>query len=228
MSAATGEESMMRFALDLADCRSAWRWEGASIVSARSWIEPFRSPALESVLVTGPSSTLIVTRERLASVVPAPAEPESRQWRCRTSDHYAAVRRGIVEWPLEFFLVEVRTEKQITLAAGRFGTAPVYVLANRQVLHGSWSLPDLYEYLTVSDLCEEGVVRFLARKSCYSRATLFRSVSRITERSVGVFSGSGLDVKYPPPSHRDKPRQVRPGADVVSAFERVLRASLRL
>lgn len=124
-------------------------------------------------------------------------------------------------------LVEIGLENQITLAAGRFGTAPVYVLRDRQVLHGSWSLPELYEYLTVSDLCDEGVVRYLARKPCYSGATVFRSVSRMTERSVGAFSAGGFGVEYPLPSRRDKPRHVRPGVDVVSAFERVLRASLR-
>jgi hypothetical protein len=218
---------MMKFALDLADCRSDWRRDGARIVSGRSWIEPFRSPALESVFIVGPSSTLIATRERLTGRVSAPAEALPLRSSCRNLDDYASQRRETIEWPLEFLLVEVRADNQIAVTAGRFGTAPVYVLRNRQVLHGSWSLPDLYEHLTVSDLDDEGVVRFLVRKPSYSRGTVFRSVARMTERSVGVLSRSGFDIKYPLPSHRDKPRHLRPDVDAVSAFERVLQRSLR-
>lgn len=218
---------MMKFVLDLADCRSHWWWDGPRVVSGRSWIEPFRSPALESVFITGPSGTLIAARERMAGRVAAPFETLPGQGSSRSFDDYAFLRQEIVEWPLEFLLVEVVDDNQITFTAGRFGTAPVYVLRKRQVLHGSWSLPDLYEHLTVSDLDDEGVVRFLTRKPCYSRGTVFRSVTRMTERSVGVLSRSGFDVKYPLPSHRDKPRQLRSGVDAVSAFERVLQASLR-
>ncbi len=217
---------MMKFALDLADCRSTWRWEGPRIAAGRSWVEPFANPALESILINGPSSTLIVTRECMAGTNSAPAKRISMSY-CDRSDLYTSMRRETMEWPLEFFLIELGSDDGIILATGRYGTAPVYVLRGRQVLHGSWSLPDLHEHLAISDLNDEGVIRFLCREQCYSSATLFRSVSRMTERSVGYFSRSGFHVRYPPPSRRDKPRELRPGVDAVSAFERLLRASLQ-
>ncbi|MGW8884764.1 asparagine synthase [Streptomyces sp. NPDC055749] len=112
---------------------------------------------------------------------------------------------------------------EVQLAAGMFGTAPVYLVAAGDVLYGSWDLVDLRPYLRTDRLVPRVVARTLTRQHRYTADTLFEGVYQLTERATAVFNAAGLSVHYPEPAeHVLEPRTLRPGIDPVDIFGNLL------
>lgn len=215
---------MIKFTLSLADS-GATRWcrDHARLTAGQSWIEPFSNPALEAPAATDGSSIFVACRERLLGG-PLPPAGSTTGIVSLDGEGYRRFRHESLGWPLEFFSIEMHGDCVVDMVVGHWGTAPVYVHQDGDRVHGSWSLPDLD--VERDDLDEEVAIRFLDRRSCYSSETLFRSVKRLTERSTAVLDRTGLHIRYPAPVHRHGARQLRPGADVVSAVKKILGASL--
>ncbi|TDD40309.1 asparagine synthase-related protein [Saccharopolyspora elongata] len=113
------------------------------------------------------------------------------------------------------------------MEASAYGTAPIYLTATEQILHGSWWFPDLAPHLSANQLCDRGVDRLLSRRQPYTSATPFTGVWQLTERAHATFSSAGLRINYPEPaSHVLHARDVAPGVDVVEAFECLLTESI--
>lgn len=122
------------------------------------------------------------------------------------------------------FTTLVMCPGEIQLSAGMFGTAPLYLVAVKDELYGSWDLPELRPYLRVDQLSPRVVARTLTRQHRYTADTLFEGVHRLTERATATFTATeGLRMTYPEPAeHVLEPRALRPGVDPLEAFDSLL------
>src|SRR5262249_29035922 len=108
------------------------------------------------------------------------------------------------------------------LQAGTAGVAPLYLIDHDGVLHGSWDVTDLHEFLRSAPLVPREVARLLGMRFRYGHETLWTGLYRLTERSRAVFDSTGLRLCYPLPAVHSAARQVRDGADVLGAYEQLL------
>lgn len=112
---------------------------------------------------------------------------------------------------------------EVRLSTGVFGTAPLYLVAVGDVLHASWDIAELHEYLRPDRLVPRAVARALTRQHRYTADTLFEGVHRLTERASAVFTSSGLAMVYPEPAeHVLEPRPLRRGVDPLGVFDALL------
>lgn len=200
-----------------------WRWGHGRWISGPSWIEPFENPALESLAYTEGNRTLITVRECLRGTPKIPA-PTTRKVGTQA---YDAARDEALAWPLEHLTIEATGSGRFFLHAGAWGTAPVYLLTNGDVIRGSWDLTDLRTFLSDRFIDEVSIARYLSRMHRYSYRTFFTNVLRLTERAKATFDAEGIRVYYPEPAAHVMPRDIRPGADVIGAYETILAASMR-
>ncbi|WP_327324920.1 asparagine synthase-related protein [Streptomyces sp. NBC_01210] len=114
------------------------------------------------------------------------------------------------------------------LSAGVFGTAPLYLVAVKDVLHASWDLAELRPHLRADRLVSRVVARTLSRQHRYTADTPFEGVYRLTERATAVFTSSGLTMHYPEPAeHVLTPRALRPDVDPLDVFDALLSEAVR-
>lgn len=117
---------------------------------------------------------------------------------------------------------------QARLAAGVFGTAPLYLAEKAGELHASWDLTLLRLHLRADRLVPRVVARTLTRQHRYTSETLFEGVYRFTERAAATFTPSGLSIHYPDPAeHVLEPRTLRPGVDPLMALDELLTDVIR-
>lgn len=219
---------MLSFRLHLPDLCQPWSWDRNRWINRESWIEPFVNPALECCLIHDVVTSRVgaIARERHAdradiaipgsTADPMPVDPA----------RYDALIGVMPRWPGESLTVEMQ-RGEVRIAAGPYGTAPVYLSAAGRVLEGSWHLPDLRHRMNLDGLLDRAVARVLTRRHRYSADTLWDGVHRLTERAAATFTASGLTVSYPPPAlHVAQPRTPRPGVDLVAAFDALLSATV--
>ncbi|MER7662949.1 MULTISPECIES: hypothetical protein [unclassified Streptomyces] len=112
---------------------------------------------------------------------------------------------------------------EVRLAAGVFGTAPLYLTERGGELHASWDLTVLRPHLRADRLVPRVVARTLTRQHRYTCETLFEGVYRLTERASARFTSAGLSIHYPEPAeHVLEPRKLRPGVDPLAALDELL------
>jgi asparagine synthase (glutamine-hydrolysing) len=117
---------------------------------------------------------------------------------------------------------------EVRLAAGVFGTAPLYLVEKAGELYASWDLTALRPYLRADRLVPRVVARTLTRQHRYTSQTLFEGVYRLTERASATFTTSGLSIHYPEPAeHVLEPRTLRPGVDPLAALDELLTDVIR-
>jgi asparagine synthase (glutamine-hydrolysing) len=122
-------------------------------------------------------------------------------------------------------MIELATAR-ITFNTGDRGIAPIYLAARGDTVYGSWELADLHHVISAARIDEREVARLLALWPRYSHHTVFADAHRLTERATAVFDGRSLMLSYPPAALHARARQVREGADVISAYERLLREAI--
>ncbi|HEX5407432.1 MAG TPA: asparagine synthase [Pseudonocardiaceae bacterium] len=209
---------MLSFRIHLQDLRSTnWTWNAGRWTNRESWIQPVDNPALASqITYDWLGQVAIVIYERpTRSCAPWPTE------RLPVSMADAATSFTTTP-PGEFLTVHLQPD-QVTLAAGPFGSAPLFLAAHRGLLVGSWHLPDLQPLIRVNQLLDRAVTRRLIRQPRYSRDTVFANVHRLTERATATFTGTGLSFCYPTSAeHVLRPRELRSGSDVIEAFDELL------
>ncbi|WKX70537.1 asparagine synthase-related protein [Streptomyces sp. XD-27] len=126
------------------------------------------------------------------------------------------------------FTTVAMEQGRVRLSAGVFGTAPLYLMAVGDELHGAWDLAQLRPYLRTGRVVPRTVARILTRQHRYTTDTLFEGVYRLTERATAVFTASGLTVRYPEPAeHVLEPRTLRLGVDPVDVFSSLLSEAVR-
>ncbi|WP_208647989.1 asparagine synthase-related protein [Streptomyces tirandamycinicus] len=117
---------------------------------------------------------------------------------------------------------------QARLAAGVFGTAPLYLAEKAGELHASWDLTLLRLHLRADRLVPRVVARTLTRQHRYTSETLFEGVYRLTERAAATLTSHGLNIHYPEPAeHVLEPRMLRLGVDPLAALDDLLTDVIR-
>ncbi|RPF21487.1 asparagine synthase [Myceligenerans xiligouense] len=199
---------MLKFTIRLSDLPDpAWNWDGRAWNSGGSRIEPLVNPSVESFLVeTGQRSCLVIVRERdlHGRLLPAP----------RTLADALA-------WPGDHVTVEL-TPQGISVHAGAFGTAPLYLTVAKGTAAGSWNVTDLLGRVEPGKLVDAAVARALLRTPVYSSTTLFDGVRRLTERATAHLDARGVEVAYPNPAEHVLAAREPGGTDMVAAFDEIL------
>ncbi|GAB2577868.1 asparagine synthase [Streptomyces capparidis] len=208
---------------ELAALRHAWRWKSGRWHCGRSWVQPYGHPAVETEWATDGTATFLHVRERLRG---------RAEWSRPEADVASAVRYeqpGYREsiararaWPGDWLLLETTPGRPVAITAGAHGIAPVYLVADRGVLHGSWDLADLRAHIVADHLVEIELARRLALRSRYTAQTLWTGVHQLTERATARFDGADIAVSYPEPAAHSRAREIKPGSDVVAAYEYLL------
>ncbi|MGI5206205.1 hypothetical protein ACQEU6_32115 [Spirillospora sp. CA-108201] len=143
-------------------------------------------------------------------------------------NRYQAHRAEAAGWPLGFTIIDLietrhnETKGGVEVTCGAVSAAPLQLAAADGVLHGSWDLLDLSAFWSADRLNLDDVTRFCVMRALYSSQTLLRDVLTLTERATARFDGTGLAITYPPPAEHALPRELRPGADPVQVWERML------
>lgn len=199
---------MLRCRVDLREARTVrWRWETDRLVSGRSWLAPFRHPALAVVWTPAPDGVRLVIEAADAtrgSRDPAP------------SDH-ALDRLDVT--------VSAGT---VTVVAGVGGAVPLYLAVDRGVVHGSWRVDDLHASVRADRLLDRAVTRILTRQLRYGSDTVFVDAVAVTERATATATARGLTVAYPEAAeHVLAPRRLRHGLDAVEVFDGLLDDAVR-
>lgn len=209
---------MLKFRVSL-DSQRDWAWSAGRWRSGTQWIQPFLNPALECGFVQNDNSVFVTVRERLPN---RDRQLTKRDLHPRPDLDCAAVAAETRDWPLDFIVLEI-SPGRVTVRSGIWGTAPIYLVANGDEIRGSWDFSDLCRHIQKSSLDDREIARFLTRRHRYTRRTISSQISRLTAGTTVDFSADqGLSWLHPEPSAQFRPRQLRPGAQVVRAYESLL------
>lgn len=195
---------MLKMTLSLDDTPGRWNRAGDTWRSGGSTIAPVTHPALETVTAAVGRGFRITVRERCPG---------------RDGEQHAGT------WPGDFVTVELG-QRSVRLHAGERGVAPLYLADDGGVLRGSWDLADLRGTVSADRLDAREAARLLTMRFRYGHDTIFTGARRLTERSTARFTAIGLRLAYPEPAKHGRARQLAPGADVIAAYERLLRAAV--
>jgi hypothetical protein len=219
---------LLRIRLHRDDLVGSWRLTNGRFLGAKSVLEPFLHPALESQIFTGPHGFALIVRERGSGSLGPLLSHE-------TFEDIAALDRIVAEartWPLEHLVLAValdcKRNPTVTLWAGEWGTAPLYIVSNDDELIADWDPASLYpEVRNVFDLGRLAYsLAFLGLP--YSRRTLFPRIQMLTERAVATWDAKeGLSVRYPPAKPIHAARDLVPEADVLGSFEQLFSAVVK-
>ena len=217
---------MLQFALHREDV-GRWAFDRGIWRCGRSFVGAFTHPALETWTISGKSSWLYVVRERLLG------RTLDERAALDTVDDEAVARAWVEtrEWPLEFtglLITRVDGTTEARVCAGCWGSAPLYLAEDREVLRGSWDPAELFDACGIGTLNPEVTAALLIRRGApYSAQTVIEGIKHLTERSEAVWSRDGLAILYPEAISRVPARRLHPHADPVGAFGEILRSSVR-
>ncbi|WP_329173322.1 hypothetical protein [Streptomyces sp. NBC_01477] len=216
---------MLKFTLSTAAIgqdAAEWEWNGWAWRSGDDEIMPYLHPALHPSMITDGAETVVVVRE-LGRGEPAavPGKPARV-----TPDRLRQTLAGHDGQHLDRTVLHIRAGA-LTVRAGTWAVAPVYLAGDERALTGSWDPADLRGAIRAATLLDREVARLLSRRHRYGHDTVWSTVHRLTERSVASWSGGTPSLRYPAAALHAQPRPLRQGADVLSAFEAVLTAAVR-
>jgi hypothetical protein len=191
---------MLKLKISLADAAGPWTRTASGWQYRESSIKPVAHPALETLSSAREVGIRVTVRERCPG----------RNGQEHDSD-----------WPGDYITIDLGP-RTMRLHAGQRGTAPLYLTTDGDTLLGSWDLADLHQAVSVGHLIDREVARLLTMRFRYGHDTIFAGAFRLTERSTAEFTSGGLRLGYPTPALHSRARELRDGADVVAAYERLL------
>lgn len=226
---------MLDFSLRSTDLPIPWQAVSNGWAAGESRIEPFRHVALEDYAVKTDKTYLFVVRERLVGAsAPCGANGRGEILRLEPTE-WEATLASVLAWPLQFvaFIIQtVQTGPSVTIVSGRWGNGPIFVIGRPREFMGSWDPARLYPHLQSQPLDTHLAAHFLASFDApYSRKTLFSEMSCLTERSRACWQSgkSGhmeLKIEYPPAVLQIHPDKLKPDADVLGTFYKILKSSM--
>lgn len=216
-----------KLSLDGTSAQWAWRAETKKWGNDSSWISPIQHPLLERMAVSDGISTFLVVRERTAQS-PVPRTPQDRTMLV-TNQTFEEMLKEALEWPLEFQLIECRPGSGYRIHAGQWGTCPIYISDTKSSgLIGSWSFRNLRPQMGRDRINLLEVVRILSARQRYTHNSIFQGIHQLTERSCAEYSNEGLTLHYPEDAPHGRPREVRPGVDIIPVYEEELARAVSL
>ncbi|WP_432014883.1 asparagine synthase-related protein [Streptomyces cucumeris] len=200
----------------------AWAWTGREWRHGASRIEPYQHPALCHEMISDGAAVAVISTERGHGGDPSTVGAPTRL----AADAYRARLRAARQGPLDWTVVELAAGTA-TVRAGTWAVAPLYLAHGRGNLDGSWNLADLSEHCRVGSLEDREIGRLLRLQHRYTHDTVWQGVHRLTERSTAAWTHHGLSLTYPAGAPHTEPRALRPGADILDAYEQLLARAIR-
>jgi asparagine synthase (glutamine-hydrolysing) len=195
--------------------------------SHQSYIHPYASPWLTYACFRDATRIYFVVKERDFS---RPQKENGGGFAIQRVRRHALdeVIKNTAQWPLETLSVLIdQQSRTFTLEAGKWGTAPIFITADRNTLRGDWQVARLYPYLN-GTINEYEAAHFLAGNESYAHNTLFSDLYWLTERSQAEWGANqSLVLHYPDAVARPLPRRLKPGADVLGTFGEIVGQSLQ-
>lgn len=133
--------------------------------------------------------------------------------------------------PLDFtFLLIDRRAARVQIGCGAWGTAPLHLIADDQVLHGHWDVSELYSVLPSRSFDARGVCAILGGEGLpYGPRTIFPGLYLLPERAQACWQPAvrgDVEIRVPPAVPRLLARKTRRDADVSGAFLDVVGQSI--
>jgi asparagine synthase (glutamine-hydrolysing) len=196
---------LLALRLNPADMATPWRWDGTRYVAGRSHLTPIHHPSVEHHLEeTGPRTTITVRERR--------RHPPAGD---------------LTAWDRPAVAVACTPDGHVSISTSACPVVPLYATVDRAgVLHASWDLTDLAGRTPSGRLHEVEVARLLALWLRYTPSTILADVVRLTERSTALLRDGTIQLALPADADHYAPRQLRPGADPIGAYENLLAAAI--
>jgi asparagine synthase (glutamine-hydrolysing) len=211
---------LLKFSIDrkaVRDSSLGWTWTGRSWRHGASTIEPYDHPALNHEMVTDGAAVAVISSERGSGCPPrAAAQPVVLD-----ATGYRTRLREAEEASLDTTVVEMAAET-VTVRAGLWAVAPLYLVGDEGRLQASWDLADLRGRCRSHALVDREIARLLRLQHRYGHDTPWQDVYRLTERSTASWTTGNPTLCYPPGAAHTRPRALRPGVDVIDAYEALL------
>lgn len=225
---------MLSFRLSDDALARPWQTEDRRWQCGECFIEPFDHISLEYFAFAQGSQMTFVVRERLNGYS-APLKPQFPQIVDIDSKQAVQIMAEMEEWPLHFMIIRLCTEQahlKVSVTNGAWATAPVFFTVSAGCLVGHWDVAVLYPWLKNATPDEIRLAHFLAAfETPYSAKTIFPGLYMLTERACAVWEGKSSDhvfirITYPPATPSPGKRMLKPGADVLSMFEKIMSQSV--
>jgi hypothetical protein len=210
---------VIRARIALNEAVGPWDWEGSRWKCGRSWIEAFPNPALERFLASDETTVAIVVRERLAGQRP----PKYRSGLADVREVLAAQS----SWAAESLTIELRRAR-VLISTGVRGSAPIYALADSDILYLSWRMSDFHRFLASDNIDRTELALYLIGNDQYTHRTLWRNVTQLTERCQIDFDAGGIRIHLPVSALHCEPRELVPGCDPMAAYDFLLRHEIAM
>lgn len=221
---------MLDLHIEIPDLRGTWRATTTGWASGESRLEPFRNVALESFALASSRRLLFVVRERCAGLASVESPRVGDPIPMLDDDAWQQQLDTAAQWPLQFVAVVVATdssEPYVQLESGDWANGSVYLVARPGALMGSWDAARLYRHLPEQRLDPILASHFLATFDApYSRRTMFTGMQVMTHRSRARWDGRAVAIDYPQAVDAPAPMRLKPDADVVTTFRKIVRSSM--
>lgn len=195
-----------------------WAWRAGRWRCGTSWIEPYGHSLTEQSALTDGTRTVFASATRRSSA--SPTRPEVATIPPGAYDKAVRELRDLHD---DWTTVEIEPGRTIRVSTGTACTAPLYLAAERGVLHGSWDLMNLRDQQHPDRLDHLAITRHLALRARYSAATFWQDVRLLTERATARFSADGsLNIRFPDPAEHTRARSLQKGVDPTTLFTDLL------
>lgn len=209
---------MLKANIDIDDLMHPPALHGGGIRFGRSGISPFPSPCLRSLFLQTDKRWIYAVYERSTSDMD---ERLRAPHGALSYEDFAGAHRQIVDWPLDYVLIEAALNgcgAQVRITAGPLGVAPLYAAAQAGSVLLSWDCADL---LTCGNHAAdfEVLAHTLGMRTFYASRQVCTGIAMLTERSSLTLDATCTSFLYPPAAPAIFPHALQDGVDVLTVFE---------
>ncbi|RAS01801.1 asparagine synthase-related protein [Cupriavidus alkaliphilus] len=209
---------MLKARISIEDLSRTPRWCGRGIRFGGSEISAFPNPCLCTLFAQGINRWVYAVLER--STHEPDEKPPSAQGILSLED-YAEVHKEILNWPLDYALVEAVSNgpnAQVRVTTGRLGVAPLYAAVGAGHVELSWDCADVISRGShAADF--EVLAHVLGLRTFYTSRQVCTGIALLTERSSLLVDAEGASFVYPSAAPTLSPHALQEGVDVLGAFE---------
>lgn len=216
---------MLKARINIEDLSRTPRRCGGGIRLGGSEISAFPSPCLRSVFVQAKNRWIYAVLERSTH------EPDKHFSFARgilSSEDYAVVHKEILDWPLDYVLVEAVSNginAQMRITTGLLGVAPLYAAVTTGHVKLSWDCADVLSRGShAADF--EVLAHVLGLRTFYASRQVCTGIALLTERSSLIVDADGASFVYPTAAPMLSPHALQEGVDALAAFEACMASAI--
>lgn len=209
---------MLKARINIEDLSRTPRRCSGGIRFGGSEISAFPNPCLRSVFVLAKNRWIYAVLERSTH---EPVAHFSSASGILSFEDYAGVHKEILNWPLDYVLVEAvsnGTNSQVRVTSGLLGIAPLYAAVRTGHVKLSWDCADVISRGNhAADF--EVLAHLLGLRTFYASRQVCTGIALLTERSSLIVDADGASFVYPSAAPTLSAHALQKGVDVLGAFE---------